>query len=192
MAMRNMIVITVTTTMVMVMISIVGGSASWCVAKIGASEEALQTALDSACEAGGGADCAPIQPDGLCYVPNTLQAHASYAFNSFYQRNTRAPHACLFHGASTIAQTDPSYGSCVYPSSATPSTAGVTNTNTTVTTPAAMPNVAAPTTTTPIHGGDGVGMNPLIPENSTSAPNSNTILTTTSFLVFLLIMSLIP
>lgn len=108
MAMRNMIVITVTTTMVMVMISIVGGSASWCVAKIGASEEALQTALDSACEAGGGADCAPIQPDGLCYVPNTLQAHASYAFNSFYQRNTRAPHACLFHGASTIAQTDPS------------------------------------------------------------------------------------
>lgn len=102
-----------------IMIVIVGvEGGSWCVAKIGANEEALQTALDTAC-GGAAADCAPIQPDGLCYIPNTIQAHASYAFNIFYQRNARAPHACIFHGTSTIAQTDPSYGSCVYPSSAT-------------------------------------------------------------------------
>ncbi|TKY47836.1 PLASMODESMATA CALLOSE-BINDING PROTEIN 3 [Spatholobus suberectus] len=175
--------------LVMGMVSIVEGG-SWCVAKIDANEEALQRALDSAC-GGGGADCAPIQPDGLCFIPNTLQAHASYAFNSFYQRNAGAPDACLFADTSAIAQTDPSYGSCVYPSSA--STAGVTNTNTTVTTPAMNnPNVPPTrTSTTPIHGGDGAGMNPPIPENS-RAP-LKTI--TASFLVFLssiLILSLIP
>nr|KYP57030.1 Glucan endo-1,3-beta-glucosidase 1 [Cajanus cajan] len=171
--------------MVMVMVSMVEGG-SWCVAKIGANEEALQTALDSAC-GGGGADCAPIQPDGLCYIPNTLQAHASYAFNTFYQRNARAPDACLFSGTSTIAQTDPSYGSCIYPSFAASPTRTVGVTNTTVTTPPTS------TITSPIHGGDGAasasGMNPLIPENS-GAPSKT--MATSSFFVFLLILLLIP
>ncbi|KAL2332593.1 hypothetical protein Fmac_013806 [Flemingia macrophylla] len=193
MGMRLVKVVCLVMVMVMVMgMGMVEGG-SWCVAKIGAEEEALQTALDAVC-GGGGADCAPIQADGLCYIPNTLQAHASYAFNSFYQRNARAPHACIFSGTSTIAQTDPSYGSCVYPSfptstsTSTTSTAGVTNT--TVATPAM--NVATPptsTTTTPIHGGDGAsGMNPLIPENSSAS--SKTI--ATSFFVFLLFLALIP
>lgn len=138
------VTVTVTVTVTAMVMEMVGGG-SWCVAKIGVSEEALQRALDSACGGGdGGADCAPIQPNGLCFTPNTLQAHASYAFNSFYQRNARASNACLFNGASTVAQTDPSecsselftmpfiriffnfsitvyvytgYGSCVYPSS---------------------------------------------------------------------------
>ncbi|KAG2406943.1 PLASMODESMATA CALLOSE-BINDING PROTEIN 2 [Vigna angularis] len=109
-------VVAVTVTVTAMVMEMVGGG-SWCVAKIGVSEEVLQRALDSAC-GDGGADCAPIQPNRLCFSPNTLQAHASYAFNSFYQRNGRASNACLFDGASTIAQTDPSYGSCMYPSSA--------------------------------------------------------------------------
>lgn len=80
--------------------------ASWCVTRSDASAQALQTALDYAC--GAGADCSPIQSNGLCYLPNTIQAHASYAFNSYYQRKAMAPGSCDFSGTATIAQTDPS------------------------------------------------------------------------------------
>ncbi|XVE81346.1 hypothetical protein DITRI_Ditri15bG0056300 [Diplodiscus trichospermus] len=89
--------------------------ASWCVARSDASYQALQTALDYACASG--ADCSPIQSSGLCFLPNTIQAHASYAFNSYYQRRAMAPGSCDFAGTATVAKTDPSYGSCMYPSS---------------------------------------------------------------------------
>lgn len=90
-------------------------TATWCVARSDASREALQTALDYACNAG--ADCAPLQPSGLCFLPNTIQAHASYAYNSYYMRRFMAPGSCDFSGTATFAKTDPSYGSCVYPPS---------------------------------------------------------------------------
>ncbi|CAN6231725.1 unnamed protein product [Urochloa humidicola] len=100
--------------------------AAWCIARSGASDKALQSALDYACGPAGGADCAPIQSSGLCYLPNTLAAHASYAFNSIFQRSRAAPGACDFAGTATVTLTDPSYGSCTYPSS--PSTAGQSGT----------------------------------------------------------------
>lgn len=80
---------------------------SWCVARSDASDDALQLALDYACASG--ADCTPIQPSGLCFLPNTLQAHASYAFNSFFQRKSMAPGSCDFSATATVAKTDPSY-----------------------------------------------------------------------------------
>ncbi|KAJ8424966.1 hypothetical protein Cgig2_001821 [Carnegiea gigantea] len=147
----------------------------WCVARSEASDEALQRGLDYACARG--ADCVPIQENGLCYLPNTLQAHASYAFNSYYQRSNMAPGACDFSGTATLAKTDPTdlisgYGSCVYPAS--PSTAGVGGiTSTTGATPTTNPNsfggaspmTPATTTTSPtgIYGGGGGvtgGINP--------------------------------
>ncbi|KAG4999889.1 hypothetical protein AAZX31_08G109500 [Glycine max] len=143
-----------------------GGTASWCVARSDASSDALQTALDYACGAGG--DCLPLQPDGLCFLPNTIQAHASYAFNSYYQRRTRAPGSCDFAATATIATSDPSYGSCVYPSSA--SAAGGPNTPTT-TPPMNNPNVPTSTTTTPIFGGGNTGG--LTPGMSTPFPDSS-------------------
>ena len=79
---------------------------SWCVARSDASNQALQTAIDYAC--GSGADCSPIQSSGLCFLPNTIQAHASYAFNSYYQRRAMAPGSCDFSGTATVAKTDPS------------------------------------------------------------------------------------
>ncbi|XP_020206126.1 major pollen allergen Ole e 10 [Cajanus cajan] len=129
-----------------------GGTATWCVARSDATTDALQTALDYAC--GAGADCFPLQPEGLCFLPNTIQAHASYAFNSYYQRRARAPGSCDFAGTATIATSDPSYGSCVYPSTA--SAAGGPNTPTT-TPPMNNPNVPSSTTTTPIYGGGNPG-----------------------------------
>lgn len=129
----------------------------WCVARNSASDDALQLALDYACAAG--ADCGPIQQSGLCFLPNTLQAHASYAFNSFYQRNHMAATSCDFSGTATLAKTDPSYGSCVYPSS--PSTAGSITSTTTGATPTTNPYGTAtpltPTTTSPATFGSGAG-----------------------------------
>nr|XP_019703560.1 PLASMODESMATA CALLOSE-BINDING PROTEIN 3 isoform X1 [Elaeis guineensis] len=90
--------------------------ATWCIARSAASATALQAALDFACGAGR-ADCVPIQASGLCYLPNTLPAHASYAFNSYYQRSNAAPGSCDFAGTAVVSVTDPSYGSCTYPSS---------------------------------------------------------------------------
>lgn len=86
--------------------AIVEVQALWCVARSDASDQALQTALDYAC--GAGADCTPIVSNGLCFLPNTLQAHASYAFNSYFQRKNMAPGSCAFAGTATVAKTDPS------------------------------------------------------------------------------------
>lgn len=93
--------------MMTILVGILGvEGAYWCVARSDASEQALQAGLDYAC--GMGADCTTIQSNGLCYLPNTIQAHASYAFNSFFQRKAMAPGTCDFSGTATIAQTDPS------------------------------------------------------------------------------------
>lgn len=79
---------------------------SWCVAKTGISQTTLQTALDYACGTGT-ADCSQIQQGGSCYNPNSLQNHASFAFNSFYQKNP-APTSCDFGGVANIVNTNPS------------------------------------------------------------------------------------
>ncbi|XP_054776755.1 uncharacterized protein LOC129285192 isoform X2 [Prosopis cineraria] len=88
---------------------------SWCVAKTGAAEAALQSALDYACGMGG-ADCSQIQQGGSCYNPNSLENHASYAFNSYYQKNP-TPTSCDFGGTATLVNVNPSSGSCILPSS---------------------------------------------------------------------------
>ncbi|KAK9136571.1 hypothetical protein Sjap_007165 [Stephania japonica] len=98
------------------------GAGQWCVAKAGVPETALQAGIDYAC---GIADCSAIQVSGSCYNPNTRQNHASYAFNSYYHKNP-SPLSCDFKGAAALTNTNPSVGSCIYPSLATAASGGGT------------------------------------------------------------------
>lgn len=83
-----------------------GGSGQWCIAKANASPTSLQVALDYACGYGG-ADCGQIQQGASCYEPNTLRDHASFAFNSYYQKHPGSD-SCNFGGAAQLTSTDPS------------------------------------------------------------------------------------
>lgn len=110
----------------------------WCIASAIASQTALQVAIDYACGYGA-ADCSAIQQGSSCYNPNTLRDHASYAFNSYYQKNP-ASTSCVFGGAAQLTTTDPSNGNCRYASSSTTTPPGGTS---------SPPVNPIPTTTTP-------------------------------------------
>ncbi|GMG99807.1 hypothetical protein Nepgr_001647 [Nepenthes gracilis] len=118
---------------------------TWCIARSGVSESALQLALDYACGIGG-ADCSMIQQGASCYNPNTVENHASYAFNSYFQRNP-LPSSCDFGGTAVQINTNPSSGSCIYPSLMTTSPLTTSPPVTTIT----------PATTSSTSGASGLG-----------------------------------
>ncbi|XP_050223098.1 glucan endo-1,3-beta-glucosidase 12-like [Mercurialis annua] len=150
---------------------------SWCIAKSGVSETALQSALDYACGMGG-ADCSQIQQGGNCYNPSTLQNHASYAFNSYYQKNPTAT-SCDFGGTASIVSSNPSTGSCVFPSSSSSSTSSSSSPPAST---SSLPTPSTPTTTpitnpattpsTPMSGDSGTVTPPSV--LNSSSPGSET------------------
>ncbi|KDP23341.1 hypothetical protein JCGZ_23174 [Jatropha curcas] len=139
---------------------------SWCIAKSGALETSLQSALDYACGIGG-ADCSQIQQGGSCYNPNSLQNHASYAFNSYYQKNPVAT-SCDFGGTATIVSSNPSTGSCIFSSSSSSSsTSSLPTPSTSTTNPATTP-------TSPAAGGSSGTVTPPSVLNSSSPGSGST------------------
>ncbi|KAK7334901.1 hypothetical protein VNO80_26667 [Phaseolus coccineus] len=82
----------------------------WCVAKPSVPDPIIQEAMNYACWSG--ADCTSIQPNGPCYQPDTVYAHASYAFNSYWQRTKGAGGNCEFGGTAMLVAVDPSFDGC--------------------------------------------------------------------------------
>ncbi|KAG0489818.1 hypothetical protein HPP92_006681 [Vanilla planifolia] len=88
----------------------------WCVLAPGvANATAVGAALSYACGQGNGT-CVDIQPGGKCYQPNTVTAHANYAFNSYWQQFRYSGGNCYFAGLAVETTVDPSYGSCIFQS----------------------------------------------------------------------------
>ncbi|TXG47813.1 hypothetical protein EZV62_027107 [Acer yangbiense] len=142
---------------------------SWCVANPTASPTTLQVALDYACGYGG-ADCSGIQPGASCYNPNTVRDHASFAFNEYYHKNP-APTSCVFGGAAQLTSTDPSSGSCRFPSStaSTSISPPVNSTPTTTpTTPITTPGIMSPDIMTPDSSTYGSAQPTGLPSSATS------------------------
>ncbi|KAF5960767.1 hypothetical protein HYC85_001976, partial [Camellia sinensis] len=147
---------------------------NWCVAKSGVSETALQAALDYACGIGG-ADCSVIQEGASCYNPVTLQNHASYAFNSYYQKKP-VQTSCDFGGTAMITNNNPSTGTCIYPSSSSPTSSPTTATPSTTPTPTTptTPTLTTPTTTTPTTPTIPTPTTPMTPTPSTTSSSGAT------------------
>ncbi|KAH7554316.1 hypothetical protein ACOSP7_028516 [Xanthoceras sorbifolium] len=85
-------------------------NAVWCVAKPTVPDPIIQEAMDYAC--GSGADCKSIEPNGPCYQPNTMFAHASFAFNSYWQNAKVGGGTCDFGGTAMLVNVDPSFDDC--------------------------------------------------------------------------------
>ncbi|KAL2941752.1 Glucan endo-1 3-beta-glucosidase 1, partial [Bienertia sinuspersici] len=131
----------------------------------------LQDALDYACGIGG-ADCSTIQDGGSCYNPISLQNHASYAFNSYYQKNP-SPTSCDFGGAAVLVNTNPSTGSCIFPSSATGTAAPDMPSSTTPTTD--TPSSTMPTSSSPGTFGSSDGKILDLPPSLTNPSNPDSL-----------------
>ncbi|KAI3470045.1 hypothetical protein Pfo_026708 [Paulownia fortunei] len=87
----------------------------WCVVASAASLMKLGPALDFACEQGNGT-CDELAPGKGCYEPVSVVAHASYAFSSYWAKFRSSGASCYFNGLAAQTITDPSHGSCQFPS----------------------------------------------------------------------------
>ncbi|GAV60496.1 Glyco_hydro_17 domain-containing protein/X8 domain-containing protein [Cephalotus follicularis] len=98
-------------------------SVVFCVAKDNADSDKLQEGLNWACGQGH-ANCNAIQAGQPCYNPDTVESHASYAYNDYYQNMRSVGGTCDFQGTATTTTNDPSYGSCIYTGSSNLTTGG--------------------------------------------------------------------
>ncbi|CAI9761345.1 unnamed protein product [Fraxinus pennsylvanica] len=99
-------------------------STVFCIVKPGADENQLRSGLNWACGPGQ-ANCRAIQQGQPCYLPDTWQNHASYAYNEYYQKMHSSGGTCDFDGTATTTTIDPSYGSCRFTGSSNSSTSAL-------------------------------------------------------------------
>ncbi|KAD4982304.1 hypothetical protein E3N88_18975 [Mikania micrantha] len=78
----------------------------WCIADEQTPDDELQRAMVWACE--NGADCSKIEANQPCFEPNTIKDHASFAFNSYFQRMKAKGATCYFNSAALVTDLDPS------------------------------------------------------------------------------------
>ena len=82
-------------------------SGTWCVTNPASDNTTITDALNYACGTSTSI-CSAIQVNQNCYAPNTLDSHASWAFNNYYQTYKTAGGSCFFGGAAILTSTDPS------------------------------------------------------------------------------------
>ncbi|KAK1435216.1 hypothetical protein QVD17_00977 [Tagetes erecta] len=99
-------------------------SGGFCVARKGADTTSLQDGLNWACGPGQ-ANCSTIQSGQPCYMPDTIENHASYAYNDYYQKMRSVGGTCDFGGTAITTMVDPSYGSCIFTGSTNSSIGGM-------------------------------------------------------------------
>ncbi|KAL3529766.1 hypothetical protein ACH5RR_009088 [Cinchona calisaya] len=99
-------------------------SGVFCVARQDVEDKKLQSGLNWACGQGQ-ANCTAIQTGQPCYFPDTLQNHASYAYNDYYQKMHSIGGTCDFDDTAMTTSQDPSYGSCKFTGRSISSTGGL-------------------------------------------------------------------
>ncbi|CAI9762813.1 unnamed protein product [Fraxinus pennsylvanica] len=87
----------------------------WCVVATQVDTVELGPALDFACRLGNGT-CDELAPLRSCYQPVSEVAHASYAFSSYWAKFRDSGASCYFNGLAVQTTSDPSHGSCEFPS----------------------------------------------------------------------------
>ncbi|KAI3925126.1 hypothetical protein MKW98_009776 [Papaver atlanticum] len=85
---------------------------TYCVAKLfGVDENMLLSALNWVC---GKVDCSSLLQGQPCFEPDTVSAHASYAFNVYYYQSGRLTGTCDFNKVAMVTTTDPSHGNYTF------------------------------------------------------------------------------
>ncbi|KAE8650418.1 probable glucan endo-1,3-beta-glucosidase A6 [Cucumis sativus] len=87
----------------------------WCVAARGVDLMELGATVDDVCGRGDGT-CEALSPGRECYEPVSVYWHASYAFSSYWSKFRSQGASCYFNGLAEQTTTDPSNGSCRFPS----------------------------------------------------------------------------
>ncbi|MED6152309.1 hypothetical protein PIB30_090677, partial [Stylosanthes scabra] len=87
----------------------------WCVAVRGANEMELENALTYACNQSN-MSCEALAPGRECYEPVSIADHASYVFSSYWSKFRSQGATCYFNGLAQQTITNPSRGSCKFPS----------------------------------------------------------------------------
>lgn len=80
--------------------------AKTCCVKSSATDEQLQNALTWACSSSG-LDCAPINPGGAHYEPNTVRDHCAWAFEAYWLQFAHKGGTCDFGNTAELAMTCP-------------------------------------------------------------------------------------
>ncbi|KAJ4729041.1 Glucan endo-1,3-beta-glucosidase [Melia azedarach] len=87
-----------------------------------------------------------FRPVEVVTIPTPFVTMPSYAFNQYYQKNP-IPSSCNFGGTAVTTSTDPSTGTCQYPSTSTSaSILNTTNSNGATVYGAVRPNPPSPIT----------------------------------------------